>query len=216
MLRFKLTSSGALVLGLYEVVYKMALPEGHGGVVKQEDELFPYSSLPTTADDILTPVHTDINVPSSSSQATTHRVHPSSLAAASFAEIPLAPRIDRQTSRTPLLKIKTSPSPSLSDLDVPPTASPLTSPLLPKQHANTHHLLPVLPPALHANFLTSCIGLATLVIFWVPIPFLHWVGWETFRWPGSQGGNLMEIWGGLEAVAWGGAIYVRPRIPCAR
>jgi len=67
---------------------------------------------------------------------------------------------------------------------------------------------PVLPTALHANFLTSCIGFATLVLLWIPIPLLHWIGWESFRWPGQRGGNPWEIWGGLELVAWGGAVYV--------
>lgn len=67
---------------------------------------------------------------------------------------------------------------------------------------------PVLPTALHSNFITSCIGFATLVMLWVPMIPLHWTGVETFRLPGSQGGQVGAIWWDLVAVAACGAIYV--------
>lgn len=68
---------------------------------------------------------------------------------------------------------------------------------------------PVLPTALHSNFITSCIGFATLVMLWFPIVILHWTNVETFRWPGSQGEDSSPIWWGLVVVAACGAIYVR-------
>ncbi|KAF5313178.1 hypothetical protein D9619_003283 [Psilocybe cf. subviscida] len=40
-----------------------------------------------------------------------------------------------------------------------------------------------LPFGLHPNLLTSLLGLATLLILWIPIPFLHWSGAEVFRLP---------------------------------
>lgn len=36
---------------------------------------------------------------------------------------------------------------------------------------------------LHANIITGGIGLATLILLAIPLPFLHWLGWETFRAP---------------------------------
>ena len=122
------------------------------------------------------------------------------------------PPIDRQSSRTPLLVSKPLSPPS-SESDSPGPTSPI-SPSRPTRIRSLSHSTepeceaPVLPTALHANFLTSCIGFATFVLLWIPIPLLHWIGWEAFRWPGQQGGNVWEIWAGLEVVAWGGAVYV--------
>ena len=36
---------------------------------------------------------------------------------------------------------------------------------------------------LHANTITGLIGIATICLLWIPIPFLHWFGWETFELP---------------------------------
>ena len=43
----------------------------------------------------------------------------------------------------------------------------------------------VYPPpfALYANFLTTCIGLCTLFLLWLPIPILHIAGGEEFHLP---------------------------------
>ena len=60
---------------------------------------------------------------------------------------------------------------------------------------------PKLPLALHANMLTSLIGITTFCLFWVPIPFLHWVGWEPFELPWGS-------WGLMGIVCATGAIYV--------
>jgi hypothetical protein len=36
---------------------------------------------------------------------------------------------------------------------------------------------------LYSNLITSLIGLTTLLLFWIPIPILHFVGWEDFQAP---------------------------------
>ena len=43
----------------------------------------------------------------------------------------------------------------------------------------------VYPPpfGFHPNLLTSLLGFATLILMWIPIPFLHWSGVEVFRAP---------------------------------
>lgn len=43
----------------------------------------------------------------------------------------------------------------------------------------------VYPPpfGLHPNFLTSIVGLYTIVVLWIPIPILHYTGLEIFRYP---------------------------------
>jgi drug/metabolite transporter (DMT)-like permease len=45
----------------------------------------------------------------------------------------------------------------------------------------------VYPPpfGLYPNLLTSMLGLSTLVVLWLPIPFLHWSGAEPFRLPSN-------------------------------
>jgi drug/metabolite transporter (DMT)-like permease len=43
----------------------------------------------------------------------------------------------------------------------------------------------VTPPpfGLHPNLLTSLAGILTLLFLWIPLPVLHYVGAEPFRWP---------------------------------
>ena len=43
----------------------------------------------------------------------------------------------------------------------------------------------VYPPpfGFHPNLLTSLLGFMTLILMWIPIPFLHWSGVEVFRAP---------------------------------
>ena len=43
----------------------------------------------------------------------------------------------------------------------------------------------VYPPpfGLHPNLLTSLVGVSTLLFLWIPLPVLHYVGAEPFRWP---------------------------------
>ncbi|KAJ2503801.1 hypothetical protein IWW47_002833, partial [Coemansia sp. RSA 2052] len=38
----------------------------------------------------------------------------------------------------------------------------------------------------HVNFMTALLGACTLAIFWAPIPALHALGVERFRWPNAQ------------------------------
>ncbi|KIR34604.1 hypothetical protein I352_02855 [Cryptococcus deuterogattii MMRL2647] len=169
---------GALVLGLYEVIYKLALPEGHGGV----------SSTPS--DDDYSPLPPSDPATDSSSSGTFHHRHHH---ASSTPDIPLEPSspeveelpLQRHTSTSQLIVPKTESTRRIHDLESP---------------------IP-LPPALHANFLTSCIGIATLLLLWPPIIWLDWMGYEVFQWPGAGGGAGGKIWLGLELVAWGGALY---------
>lgn len=39
---------------------------------------------------------------------------------------------------------------------------------------------------LYSNLITSLIGLTTLTLFWIPIPILHFIGWEDFQAPPSE------------------------------
>ncbi|KAK7755756.1 hypothetical protein SLS62_002369 [Diatrype stigma] len=43
-----------------------------------------------------------------------------------------------------------------------------------------------------ANAFGSCIGLFTLTVLWVPLPILHWLGWETFELP--TGETALWLW----------------------
>lgn len=170
------------MLGLYEVIYKLALPEGHGGV----------SSTPS--DDDYSPLPPSDPAPDSSSSSAFHHRH---YRTSTTPDIPLEPPspvveelpLQRNTSISQLIVPKTESARQIHDLEYP---------------------IP-LPPALHANFLTSCIGIATLLLLWPPIIWLDWMGYEVFKWPGAGGGAGGKIWLGLEVVAWGGALYVSVR-----
>ncbi|TKA54011.1 hypothetical protein B0A53_03293 [Rhodotorula sp. CCFEE 5036] len=52
---------------------------------------------------------------------------------------------------------------------------------------------------LYSNAITSLIGLCTLVLLWIPIPLLHWIGWEEFQVPPKEAGFAMVgiILGGI-------------------
>ncbi|KAL0250012.1 hypothetical protein I308_103315 [Cryptococcus tetragattii IND107] len=169
---------GALVLGLYEVIYKLALPEGHGGI----------SSTPS--DDDYSPLPPSDPAPDSSSSSAFHHRH---YRTSSTPDIPLEPS-SPVVEESPLQR-----NTSISQLIVPKTESA-------RQIYDLEYPIP-LPPALHANFLTSCIGIATLLLLWPPIIWLDWMGYEVFKWPGAGGGAGGKIWLGLEVVAWGGALY---------
>lgn len=136
---------GAICLGFYEVVYKMSLPEGHGGVVGsgtagEEQDLsgMGYEAVRTEEDGM------------------------------GVSRPPTRPALSnddaRDSSSLPLVKQDPEPQTRTS-----------------------------LPLALHANFLTSLIGVATLVLFWIPIPLLHWTGLEEFALPYGHFGLLAVI-----------------------
>ncbi|WVR08178.1 hypothetical protein IAU60_005224 [Kwoniella sp. DSM 27419] len=166
---------GAIVLGLYEVIYKLALPEGHGGVPSVSPSK-DYAPLPT------------------------HHSPPSS---------PPSPSIgrDRQTRSS---HPQRNPSHRSHYAHPPTDSTPTPIELTPPLSRTTSHavLLPTkgqivpLPPALHANFLTSCIGVATFLLLWPPIILLDWLGYESFQWPGT-----VDIWLNLGVVTWGGSLY---------
>lgn len=157
------------------MIYKLALPEGHGGV------------SPTPSDDDYSPLPSfNAAQVASSPSAFYHRHH----RASSTPDIPLE-------SSSPV--VEESPlrrHTSISQLIIPESGS--------TRRIHDQEPPVPLPPALHANFLTSCIGIATLLLLWPPIIWLDWMGYEVFKWPGSDG----KIWLGLEVVAWGGSIYV--------
>jgi hypothetical protein len=171
----------------------MALPEGHGGVD---------STLEAEAYEVLPQHNEDVDeIPLSSNSVLTEYPDPARsprtqlYPALRNPETLRAGASPRKTSRSPLLDGVPSPRPSV-DASLP--------------MAYLRDEPPVLPTALHSNFITSCIGFATLIMLCIPIPFLHWTGVETFRWPGSQGGDASTIWYALVIVAACGAIYVSP------
>lgn len=58
------------------------------------------------------------------------------------------------------------------------------------------------PFGLYSNFVTSCIGFATLVLLWIPIPFLHWTGSEPFFLPQNA-----QTLGAIIGIALTGSIF---------
>ncbi|OQD82092.1 hypothetical protein PENANT_c023G04279 [Penicillium antarcticum] len=44
-----------------------------------------------------------------------------------------------------------------------------------------------------ANTFGSLIGAFTLLVLWIPLPFLHWTGWETFEWPTGEAGRMLIV-----------------------
>lgn len=53
----------------------------------------------------------------------------------------------------------------------------------------------------HANFITMCVGVATICLLWIPIPILHFLGMEEFGLPRSFG-ELAAVAG----VCFGGVV----------
>lgn len=44
-----------------------------------------------------------------------------------------------------------------------------------------------------ANTFGSMIGAFTIIVLWIPLPFLHWLGWEIFRFPTGEAGWMLII-----------------------
>lgn len=44
-----------------------------------------------------------------------------------------------------------------------------------------------------ANTFGSLIGAFTILVLWIPLPFLHWFGWEIFRFPTGEAGWMLII-----------------------
>lgn len=182
----------------------MVLPEGQGGVdTLPSSDRTTYAPLNQNAtDDEYTfaptpPISgssTPIPPPPTPPFSGAHPIYPSPRHPSQ--SIPLSPKLSTSTNQ-PSTKTPTPLDRSLSRTPLldPPIHSPIHPPV-------------ILPPALHANFLTSCIGLATFVLMWPPLIALHWTGWEVFRWPAGEGVSSGTVWAGLAVVAWAGAFYV--------
>lgn len=39
----------------------------------------------------------------------------------------------------------------------------------------------------------SLIGAFTILVLWIPLPILHWTGWETFEWPTGDAARMLMI-----------------------
>lgn len=124
----------------------------------------------------------------------------------------------RKSSSTPLLPPRISRDPTPNEGDTPKADEVDTlepdqsddedeSPELVSKQSAGPPAPDALPEGLYANFLVSCIGLATATLLTVFIPICHWTGIEPFRWPSSPQGAAIA-WGSLAVVAFGGAIYV--------
>ncbi|KAF9270197.1 hypothetical protein L218DRAFT_952379 [Marasmius fiardii PR-910] len=68
--------------------------------------------------------------------------------------------------------------------------------------SNEEDVEQVLPFGLHSNFLTSGIGICTLLLLWIPIPILHWTGAEPFSLP-----NSWSTTNAIAGIALSGAIF---------
>lgn len=55
---------------------------------------------------------------------------------------------------------------------------------------------------LHANIMTSIIGILTATLLWIPIPLIHWLGWEKFELPSETSTVLM-----IGGVVFTGVVY---------
>jgi drug/metabolite transporter (DMT)-like permease len=62
----------------------------------------------------------------------------------------------------------------------------------------------VYPPpfGFHPNLLTSLLGFMTLILLWIPIPFLHWSGAEVFRAPP----NALTVFS-IAGIALSGVVF---------
>lgn len=55
---------------------------------------------------------------------------------------------------------------------------------------------------LFANTMGSAFGLFTLCVLWIPLPFLHWFGWETFEMPKGEAAWMLAISVAGNASEW--------------
>lgn len=65
--------------------------------------------------------------------------------------------------------------------------------------------------SLHPNFITTCLGVTTLLFLWPPIIIAHYTGIETFRLPDNIETWLSMIAVGLCGVAYNAGFMVRTR-----
>lgn len=175
---------GGAALGLYEVVYKMVLPESEGGTNRSgQTETHDAESSGSDEED------NEIVLSSSRPMATTPLLSgskpPSENGSLSDVQ-PISSRVN-------------SPRTSLNGPRPHSYSTHAHTPLRPRE---VHHHVPSLPSGLHSNFLVSAIGLATFVLLWFPLPLLHMTGMEIFELP-----TTAKLWGIVAVVALCGSIY---------
>ncbi|KAJ2740844.1 hypothetical protein GGI20_005579 [Coemansia sp. BCRC 34301] len=59
----------------------------------------------------------------------------------------------------------------------------------------------------HVNFMTALLGMCTLCVFWIPIPALHIMGIERFRWPDARQAGFIAS-NALFGVAYNGGFMI--------
>ncbi|KAF7799530.1 hypothetical protein EIP86_010767 [Pleurotus ostreatoroseus] len=80
--------------------------------------------------------------------------------------------------------LPSDPDSDLDRLPVDPSYEPITDHEEDMERPSDKSEIVYPPPfALYANFLTTCIGLCTFFLLWIPIPFLHASGAEKFHLP---------------------------------
>ncbi|KAL7424916.1 hypothetical protein Q5752_000603 [Cryptotrichosporon argae] len=201
---------GAAMLGLYEVVYKILLPSSPAPAARLA-EVFALGAdrVGGASAPLLKPGDGD-----SDNDGDGDGDHDGRWAdetrgdrrAYGGAREPASPTAPHVHVRSPALPLGASGVPAPTSTPPLPaalsgSAAGAASASTPPHPAPALPLPPPLPPALHANFLTSCIGLATALLLWAPVPLLHWTGLERFTVPrGAQ-------WASMAAVCVGGSTY---------
>lgn len=66
------------------------------------------------------------------------------------------------------------------------------------------------PLGLYSNLVTSAIGLCTLLVFWIPIPLLHYYQIESFRLPPNTSTLTAIACIAVSSVAYNAGIMVGP------
>lgn len=80
---------------------------------------------------------------------------------------------------------------------------------LPSERLDTTGAVYPPPFGLHSNLMTSLMGFFTLVIFWIPLPLLHWSGTEVFRFPSDMWTVSMIGLIGLSAMLFNAGYMVK-------
>ncbi|KAJ3558818.1 hypothetical protein NM688_g698 [Phlebia brevispora] len=101
--------------------------------------------------------------------------------------------------------LPSDPDPDLDRLPIDPSYEPIMD--TDREDLEAHSIDKsdiVYPPpfALYANFLTTCIGLCTFFLLWIPIPILHFTGAEEFHLPPDA-----TTWGVIAAISLSGVIF---------
>ncbi len=100
--------------------------------------------------------------------------------------------------------LPSDPDSELVRLPVDPSYEPIMDSEQDLEDASDDKSEMIYPPpfALYANLLTTCIGLCTFVLLWLPIPILHVFGGEEFHLPS----NWITV-GVIAAICVSGAVF---------